>query len=118
MFRSMKDLEQYRIDALDGDVGHVEDCYFDDDSWAIRNLFVETGNWWIGQEVLVAPEWSTEIDRVQETVTVHLTRQSIADAPSNDGSSATTRQHDALLDERYGQTGYRQDSDLAESHTE
>jgi len=36
MLRSTKDLEHYAIGATDGDIGHVEDFYFDDDAWVIR----------------------------------------------------------------------------------
>jgi hypothetical protein len=33
MLRSLKDLENYAIGAIDGHIGHVKDFYFDDERW-------------------------------------------------------------------------------------
>ena len=38
MLRSMSDLENYAIRAVDGTIGHVMDFYFDDETWVIRYL--------------------------------------------------------------------------------
>ncbi|MEO8936932.1 MAG: PRC-barrel domain-containing protein [Burkholderiaceae bacterium] len=116
--RSCKAVVGCHIHATDGDIGHVEGLLVDEETWAIRYLVIDTSNWWIGHKVLVAPEWSTGIDWTQETVTVRLTRKSIADAPSYDAGVALTRQHEALLHEHHRQTGYWHESDPTESHTE
>jgi hypothetical protein len=36
MLRSISDLENYAIRAVDGTIGHVKDFYFDDETWVIR----------------------------------------------------------------------------------
>lgn len=36
ILRSMNDLENYAIRAVDGNIGQVKDFYFDDESWVIR----------------------------------------------------------------------------------
>jgi len=46
-------IKGYAIAASDGDVGHVSDLLFDDASWQIRWLVVETGNWLAGRKVLL-----------------------------------------------------------------
>ena len=33
------------IRATDGDIGTVDQFYFDDEAWVIRYLTVETGGW-------------------------------------------------------------------------
>jgi hypothetical protein len=33
----------------------------DEETWAIRYLLVNTSNWWLGHEVLIAPEWIDHI---------------------------------------------------------
>ena len=38
---SVKDLEGYAIGATDGDIGKLDDFYFDDESWTIRYLVAE-----------------------------------------------------------------------------
>jgi hypothetical protein len=45
------------VHATDGDIGHVEDLLVDDQTRAIRYMIVDTGNWWGGHHVLVAPQW-------------------------------------------------------------
>ena len=55
MLRTMKDLEGYAIRATDGTIGHVRDFYFDDDTWVVRYLVVETGAWLSSRKVLISP---------------------------------------------------------------
>ena len=38
-------LKDMVIRATDGDIGTVDQFYFDDQAWAIRYLTVETGGW-------------------------------------------------------------------------
>ena len=45
----------YAIRATDGDLGKVEEFYFDDETWKIRYIVVETGNWLSGRKVLISP---------------------------------------------------------------
>ena len=52
MQKSVKDLKGYAIGATDGDIGKVDDFYFDDESWTIRYLVADTGNWLLGRKVL------------------------------------------------------------------
>ncbi len=50
MLLSMDDFENYRVQAIDGPIGHVRDLYFDDDAWVVRYLVVETGSWPLATE--------------------------------------------------------------------
>jgi hypothetical protein len=43
MLRSMKDLHGFTIGATDGDIGQVATCYFDDATFTVRHLVVDTG---------------------------------------------------------------------------
>jgi len=46
MLRSMKkDLRGFTLGAADGDIGKVEEFYFDDQSFTVRHLVVDTGGW-------------------------------------------------------------------------
>jgi len=44
MLRSLKDLQNFAISAIDGRIGHVRDFYFDDDAWVIRYFVVDAGS--------------------------------------------------------------------------
>ena len=48
-------LKGLSIKASDGELGTVDELYFDDESWAVRYLTVETGSWMGGRKVLVSP---------------------------------------------------------------
>ncbi|MDY7108425.1 MAG: PRC-barrel domain-containing protein [Planctomycetota bacterium] len=60
--RSSREVEGYHVQAVDGEIGHVEDFILDDAGWVVRYLVVDTRNWLPGRKVLVAPLWSENID--------------------------------------------------------
>jgi hypothetical protein len=39
----------YHIQATDGEIGHVEDFFADDQYWTLRYLLVDTRNWLPGR---------------------------------------------------------------------
>jgi hypothetical protein len=82
--RSCNVMTQYHVHATDGDIGHVDGFLIDDQSWAIRYLIVNTSNWWIGHQVLVAPGRIGEASGSYSKVTVSLSRQEIKEAPTYD----------------------------------
>jgi hypothetical protein len=59
-------------------MGHVQGLLFDDDTWAIRYFIVDTSNWWVGHQVLVAPRWIQDISWPDATVAVSLTQQALS----------------------------------------
>jgi hypothetical protein len=72
----------HRIEATDGEIGHLEDLLIDDHTWAIRYLIVNTNNWWNGHRVLVSPHCIGDVSWSEAKVSVDLTRQAIMDLPS------------------------------------
>ena len=80
--RSSADVTGYDIQAVDGSIGHVADFVFDADSWAIRQLVVDTRNWWPGgKKVLVEVCHIERIDWADRTVFTGLTRKQIKSSP-------------------------------------
>ena len=41
--------------GTDGDIGTIEDFYFEEDRWTVRYLLVDTGKWFSGKRVLISP---------------------------------------------------------------
>jgi hypothetical protein len=126
--RSCKAVIGYHIHAADGDIGHVQGMLVDEKTWAIRYLVINTSNWWLGHEVLVAPEWITDVSWVGQTVTIDLTRQAIKESPHWDPSLLPDRPQEALVYQHYGRKGYwehetlaslvpRSDTDHARAHS-
>lgn len=97
----------YSIHASDGKIGHVVDFIFDDETWTIRYLVVDTRNWWPGgKSVLMATAWIADIDWADSTVHTGLTQEAIKSSPEYDHSIPISRDYEARLHEFYGKKGY------------
>lgn len=63
MLLRIRDLRGDRIHAEDGEVGSVDELYFDDEAWDVRYLAVDTRRWIPGRKYFVSPiaigSWST-----------------------------------------------------------
>lgn len=100
--RSCRAIERYHIHATDGDIGHVESLLVGDEAWVIRYLVVNTSDWWLGHQTLVAPPWIADINWLDATVTVDLTRQAIKDAPIFDAKALPNPEQERDLFDHYG----------------
>jgi hypothetical protein len=104
--RSASAVSGYVIRAVDGDLGHVEDVLFDDVSWAARYLVVDTSNWWFGTQVLIAPEWISDISWPERSVSVNVTRQLLKGAPLYNRAQHIDRQWELDYYKHLLQPGY------------
>jgi hypothetical protein len=73
-------INDYAIEASDGDIGTVSDFLFDDASWLVRWLVVDTGNWLSGRKVLLPPSVLGQLDAKEHEFSVKLTMQQVKDA--------------------------------------
>ena len=94
------------IQATDGEIGYVDDFIIDDETWAIRYLIIETGNWWEGKKVLVSPQWIESINEEESSVSVNLTRESIKQSPEYSEESLLTRDYETQLHSHYHRNIY------------
>ena len=101
--RSVNDVRGYRIEANDGDIGHVDDFLIDDMDWRISYLVVDTRNWWPGRRVLVAPEWIYEVGWDEAKVMVDLSRDAIRRSPEYNPGAPLTADYTDPLHAHYGQ---------------
>jgi len=81
MLNKVKTLKKYTVNCLDGEIGKIKDIYFDDQTWAIRYLIMNTGNWLTGRQVLISPYSVTKIDIEEERIDVNLTKSQIENSP-------------------------------------
>jgi hypothetical protein len=94
MLRSTKELSSYKLAALDGDMGHVKDFYFDDKNWVIRYMIVDTGAWLSGRLVLLSPHAFGNLNQVDKTLGIKLLKKQIEESPSIDSRKPVSRQHE------------------------
>ncbi len=99
--RSSREVVGYDIEALDGNIGHVETFLVDDGNWRIRYLIVDTRNWLPGKKVLVAPEWMDRINWNDKKVHVSLTQDVIKNSPEYDKSMTLSPSYEEELFDHY-----------------
>jgi len=94
------------IEALDGEIGSVHDLYFDDQTWSVRYLVVDTGKWLPGRKVLVATEAVVKPWHHQAAIAVKLTTEQIRSSPDIDSAMPLSRASEELLYQHYQWTSY------------
>src|SRR5271154_1097351 len=99
-------LKGLTIHATDGELGTVDQFYFDDESWAIRYLTVETGGWLGGRSVLISPISVLRTDWPPKQLDVALTKKQVENSPGIDTHQPVSRQHEAEFSAYYGYNAY------------
>ena len=112
MLRSMKQLYGDSLRALDGEIGHIKDFYFDDQKWVVRYLVADTGSWLSGRLVLIAPHVFTNFDLDGVCRGVNLNRKQIENSPDFDSHKPVSRQYEEDYYRHYGWPSYWQGDGL------
>lgn len=102
MLRKAKDVLGCRLEASDGEIGKVKDLYFDDETWLVRYLVVDTGTWLNSREVLVSPISVTGIDPVTQIVMTSLNRSQVEKSPPAESDMPVSRVYERRLHNYYG----------------
>jgi sporulation protein YlmC with PRC-barrel domain len=106
MLHKVKDLQGDAIVAADGEIGAVNDLYFDDERWAVRYVVVDTRRWIPGRKILISP---VNIDRehpLEEGMHVHLTREQIKKCPDMEAHKPVSRQYEMAHARHFGYPYY------------
>jgi hypothetical protein len=96
------------IGATDGQIGSISDILFDDASWRIRWLVVDTGAILPGRKVLLPPSALSLVNHVGHQFAVRLTKQQIKDSPSVETDEPVSRTLESELYDYYGWAPYSQ----------
>jgi uncharacterized protein YrrD len=102
----MEKLIGLSIRASDGELGKVQDVYFDDHRWTARYLVVDAGGWLEERRVLISPISVANIDWDRRSVPVTLTRQQVKASPHIDTDKPISRQHEMDILGYYGYPNY------------
>jgi hypothetical protein len=101
MLHYISDLTGATIKAKDGDLGHVEELYFDDENWTIRYLVVDTAPLFFGKRVLISPFGVEKISWDQSAVSLSLTVNQIKESPEIDTQMPVSREQELVLSQHY-----------------
>jgi hypothetical protein len=106
MLRNAKNLHGFTIRATDGELGTVDQLYFDDETWAIRYLTVATGGWLDDRLVLISPISVVDTDWQAKRLDVALTKKQVENSPDINTHQPVSRQHEAAFNRYYGYPYY------------
>jgi hypothetical protein len=116
MLFAVTGLQKCPVQAGDGRVGAVKDFLFDDQSWKLRWMVVDTGQRLPGRQILIHPSAIAPLDLalperrglpmmsggVTLVVSVRLTKQQIEASPEASEDEPVTKQMEAQLYDYYG----------------
>lgn len=106
MKRNLESLEGFSMKETDGEIGTVEEFYFDDQSWTIRYLIVKTGSWFSQKKVLISPKVLKQPDWENKEFLVSLTKAQIENSPDIDTDKPVSRQNEEALSAYYTWDNY------------
>src|SRR5688572_30767505 len=106
MKRSVKSIIGFALGATDGEVGRVREFYFDDETWTIRYLIVDTGTWLAGRVVLISPEALLAPDWGNKIFPVNLTQGQVKHSPDINTHLPVSRQEEIKLHAYYPWVSY------------
>ncbi|HEY5505024.1 MAG TPA: PRC-barrel domain-containing protein, partial [Sedimentisphaerales bacterium] len=104
--RSTNYVSGHHIQAADGEIGHVEDFIIDDETWAIRYLVADTGNWLTDRQVLISPYALTAVNKDEQNISIDLTKKQIEDSPPLESDKPVSRQFEQAYYGYYGWPSY------------
>lgn len=94
---SLMSFTGYTLGAINGNIGTVKELYFDDETWTIRYMVVETGNWLTGRTVLISTQALERPDWDNEVFQTNLTLDQIKNSPDIDTNKPVSRQQEKEL---------------------
>lgn len=102
MLKRVNALHDYKIFALDGDVGIIDDIYFNGCTWKTAYFIVSTGPWLLGQKVLLSPDVIQSIPQGgKKVVLTKLTQEQVKNSPEIDLAKPVSRQQLESLHQYY-----------------
>ena len=92
------------VSGTDGEIGTLEDFYFEEAGWNVRYLLVDTGAWFDGKRVVLSPS-AVQGDWGLTGVHVNLSRDDVRNSPAL-ADEATPDIADERLDSVKTTSGY------------
>ena len=94
--RSARVVRGYKVEANDGAIGEIADFLVDGRTWVLREIVVESGHWYSGNEIRLATEKISRISYDESTVYVDSTKAAIIEAAQMPASTFGCCEHGHL----------------------
>jgi sporulation protein YlmC with PRC-barrel domain len=102
MNRSVKHLHAYTVVGRDGELGSVEEMYFDDEKWTIRYIIAGLAEASEKDRAAVSPVSVDEVDWKNRMILVDLSRREVAGSPDVEPEQPLGRDKERQLNSYYG----------------
>jgi uncharacterized protein YrrD len=96
MLCDLKALIGSPVVATDGEMGSVRNFLFDDQSWKVRYLVVDVGNWLKRRDVVLP------ITALEKPCHAHLTKEQVRNSPDVDAEKPVSRQQEIAMHDYFG----------------
>lgn len=104
--RSISEVVGDSVAATDGDLGKIKDIIIDVQTWKVRYLVLDIGNWIVDREMIVDTDWIESFSYPDQAVVVSLAKDQIKGAPKFDSSEPVNRSYETTLYDFYGKPHY------------
>jgi hypothetical protein len=102
MLRRLSEISRFQVQGSDEEIGQCDDFLFDDQSWVIRYMVVDTNNWLPGgRNVLIGHDCIESINWADRSITVNVSSQKIIDSPMFDSENIIDREYESRLKQYY-----------------
>jgi hypothetical protein len=101
MLRSLDELHGYSVHAVDGNIGKVDDFFFEDALWTVRYLVVDIGGWLSDRKVLISPTALRQPDWGKKVLCLSLNKDQVESSPEIDIDKPISRKHEEELNAHY-----------------
>ncbi|PYZ94186.1 hypothetical protein CR194_01215 [Salipaludibacillus keqinensis] len=98
-------LQSYTVFGNDGEIGKVDDVYFDENMWTIRYIVAKTGKTFLSEKVFISPVSIEKMDINEEVIRVGITQDEAQKAP-DPGEEAVTRKYEKDFSHYYRMSPY------------
>lgn len=106
VLHSLEALCDASVIATDGEIGHVYNFLFDDQTWLIRYVVVDVRSWLSRHDVLIVVTALDQPDWTKKTFRVRLTKELVRHSPDVDSKKPVSRQQEIAMMEYYGWPAY------------
>ncbi|MFP4466452.1 MAG: PRC-barrel domain-containing protein [Candidatus Goldiibacteriota bacterium] len=104
--RSLKELLEYAVEAVDGELGTVDDVIMEDEDQKIMYFAVDTHKILPGKKVLITTTWAEAADWRNEKLVTMLTKEEIKNSPKYEPGQPVNREYEEVLFDYYGRPRY------------
>jgi sporulation protein YlmC with PRC-barrel domain len=115
MLHDLETLVGSAVLATDGEIGSVRDFLFDDESWGVRYLVVDVGNWLKKRDVILAITAVEQPDWTKKTFHVRLAKDQVRNSPDVDAEKPVSRQQEIAMRDYWGWMAYWVDKEMGGS---